>query len=580
MQQKVVFHGLLVLCLLLGATTATAAGPPVTRMEIAAAGIEWIPQIDDYESLLLTVSGPDDFFFSQSFGPEVAPNLSAFAPSGASLPDGAYSWELTVIPRLDVATRRALSEAREAGDTGGEAALAGALPKARKQSGFFSVLGGELLSPTREETPAHQVAQRDQEIAHRVVLTNGDGVIRNSLCVGFDCPDAPAFSDTTILMMENNTRIKFDDTSALGGFPANDWEIEANSASSGGANYLGFNDCGSSAQGGCVDDLVFAVEAGARSSALYVESDGDVGIGTSNPVLDVHLVTGNSPSLRLEQDGSSGFAPQTWDIAGNEANFFIRDVTGGSRLPFRIRPGAPTSSIDIAASGNVGIRTAAPADFVDIAISGSTGGLTIGSTTDGILPRLTLIEPTRTWRFQVSNNGAFNFVDATGGGNTPFLIAVGANNGLLAIGADNAFSPVANRVTVNGQLFVGATQLSVPDYVFEPDYPLMPLPELRAFIAENGHLPKVESAAEVENQGGINLTQMPLTLLEKVEELTLYVLTQQDHIDRLNQDLGSKEALIADLVERLNQDGASKDALIAELSERLAKLERRSGGTM
>ena len=41
-----------------------------------------------------------------------------------------------------------------------------------------------------------------------------------------------------------------------------------------------------------------------------------------------------------------------WDIAGNEANFFVRDVTGGSRLPLRIRPGAPTSSIDFSiASG-------------------------------------------------------------------------------------------------------------------------------------------------------------------------------------------------------------------------------------
>ncbi|HEX2257347.1 MAG TPA: tail fiber domain-containing protein [Afifellaceae bacterium] len=70
--------------------------------------------------------------------------------------------------------------------------------------------------------------------------------------------------------------------------------------------------------------------------------------------------TGNTPAQRLEQDGSSGFSPQTWDIAGNEANFFVRDVTGGSRLPFRIRPGAPTSSLDIANTGNVGMGTASP----------------------------------------------------------------------------------------------------------------------------------------------------------------------------------------------------------------------------
>src|SRR5213075_177957 len=61
-----------------------------------------------------------------------------------------------------------------------------------------------------------------------------------------------------------------------------------------------------------------------------------------------------------EQNNAGGFTAQTWDIAGNEANFFVRDVTGGSRLPFRIRPGAPTSSIDISATGNVGVGTASP----------------------------------------------------------------------------------------------------------------------------------------------------------------------------------------------------------------------------
>ncbi len=134
------------------------------------------------------------------------------------------------------------------------------------------------------------------------ILTGSDGIIYNSLCVGFDCPTSPTFSDSTILMMENNTRIKFGDTSNSP-FPNEDWEIEANSASSGGQSYLGFNDCGSSDNdGGCATDLVFAVEAGARQNALYVESDGDVGIGTSNPVLELHIVRGDSPGVRLEQD--------------------------------------------------------------------------------------------------------------------------------------------------------------------------------------------------------------------------------------------------------------------------------------
>jgi hypothetical protein len=74
-------------------------------------------------------------------------------------------------------------------------------------------------------------------------------------------------------------------------------------------------------------------------------------------VLSLHIAKSDTPAARLEQTTAGGFTAQTWDVAGNEANFFVRDVTGGSRLPFRIRPGAPTSAVDIAASGNVGIGT-------------------------------------------------------------------------------------------------------------------------------------------------------------------------------------------------------------------------------
>ena len=190
-----------------------------------------------------------------------------------------------------------------------------------------------------------------------VLLTAADGVIRNSSCVGGDCPNTPTFSDTTMLMMENNTRIKFDDTSSAASFPRNDWEIEANSSSNGGLSYLGINDCGQSTQGGCATDLVFAVEAGAPQSALYVEDSGDVGLGTSNPILELHVVDGDSPSLRLQQDGSSGFTPQIWDLAGNETNFFLRDATNGSTLPFRVEPGAETSLLHLTDDDHVGIGT-------------------------------------------------------------------------------------------------------------------------------------------------------------------------------------------------------------------------------
>jgi hypothetical protein len=85
------------------------------------------------------------------------------------------------------------------------------------------------------------------------------------------------------------------------------------------------------------------------------------------------IKTGNTPGLRLLQTNTSGFPAQTWDVAGNEASFFVRDITHGSRYPFRIRPGAPTNSVDITASGAVqtgnvleqdvrGLVTAGPLD--------------------------------------------------------------------------------------------------------------------------------------------------------------------------------------------------------------------------
>ena len=64
--------------------------------------------------------------------------------------------------------------------------------------------------------------------------------------------------------------------------------------------------------------------AGAGNNALYVDAQGDVGLNTSNPVVELHISDGDTPTMRLEQSGASGWTPQTWDIAGNETNFFIR----------------------------------------------------------------------------------------------------------------------------------------------------------------------------------------------------------------------------------------------------------------
>ncbi|WP_298295275.1 tail fiber domain-containing protein [uncultured Litoreibacter sp.] len=185
------------------------------------------------------------------------------------------------------------------------------------------------------------------------IVQNDDVIITFSLCVGNDCSNGESFGFDTIRMKENNIRLHFDDTSTSASFPQNDWRIVANDSSNGGDNYLAFEDA-------TAGRIPFRVEAGAPANTLYVEADGDVGIKTSNPIVDIHVVEGNTPTLRLEQDGSDGFAPQTYDIAANESNFFIRDVTNGSNLFFRAKPGAPEDSLFIAADGDIGIGTDGP----------------------------------------------------------------------------------------------------------------------------------------------------------------------------------------------------------------------------
>lgn len=180
-----------------------------------------------------------------------------------------------------------------------------------------------------------------------------DLVVQGSLCTGFDCANNENFGFDTIRLKENNLRIKFEDTSATGSFPSNDWQITANDSASGGMNKFSIDDI----TGGRTP---FTIEAGAKSNSLYVDDYGRVGFGTSIPVTQLHSVNNNTPTLRLEQDGSGGWTPQSWDIAGNEANFFIRDVTNGSRLPFRIQPGAPTNALTLRSDGKVGIGTWSP----------------------------------------------------------------------------------------------------------------------------------------------------------------------------------------------------------------------------
>lgn len=103
---------------------------------------------------------------------------------------------------------------------------------------------------------------------------------------------------------------------------------------------------------------------------------------------------------------------------------------------------------------------------------------------------------------------------------------------------NNLFQVHANGLTRAREIKVDLEQW--PDYVFEKNYVLMPLSEVEEYINENGHLPNVPSAEEVEKEGQ-NLGEMNKILMEKVEELTLHLIRQQKEIEELKKKVEEKE---------------------------------------
>ncbi len=305
---------------------------PVADVTVGTRNIGFQTKVE-FQTLILSVSGPDGTVFTQSF--------ESGSSTDFELPglwtDGSYTYELRVIPVSGKKDRLSTTQSKEPVNQ-----------KARIQTGSFLVQGGKILTGGSPEGIARP---KDS-------LVYDDQIVTGSICVGFDCANGESFGYCTLKLKENNLQLCFEDTSA-GSFPTNDWKIQINDTTSGGASYFTIWDT----DGG---RRPFTLEAGAPAHSLYVEDYGRVGLGTSIPYVELHIVDGDSPTVRLDQDGSSGWTAQRWDLCGNETNFFIRDVTNGSKLCFRIQPNTPSNTLCMRSSGDVGIGTWSPGQDLEI----------------------------------------------------------------------------------------------------------------------------------------------------------------------------------------------------------------------
>lgn len=257
-------------------------------------------------------------------------------------------------------------------------------------------------------------------IADEVIID--DLIVDGNQCLGLDCVEGEVFGFDTLRLKENNVRIRFQDTSNSAAFPTTDWQITINDTNNGGDAYFAVEN---------LDAAVtpFKVDGLAPADSFIIGTNGLVGIGTGTPQRQLHVSSANAPTLRLEQNGSGGFTPASWDISANEERLAI--IIDG------------TTVLELEANGDM---------------------------------------------------------------------------------------------TIPGSLTAGTPPSSFPDYVFQPNYALMPLEELRNYIDANSHLPGIPSATDVA-ENGVNMTELQVSLLKKVEELTLYTLQQQEQITALQRQI-------------------------------------------
>jgi len=422
--------------------STVAVAQPIGETIVKPDMIYWDVQVQN-DGILLSVAGRD-CVLDQSFERGETPFLDPANFAGVTLEDGQYVWELRATPVIDPDVKKVLMQARDSGEEkelAQELRREGLIPwEAIVQSGFFTVTKGRILLD--DEEPVGK--KTDPELTTKDFVILDDLIVDGSACIGFDCVNGEVFGFDTIRLKENNLRIKFDDTSVAASFPRTDWQLTANDSANGGASKFSIDDI----SGGRTP---FTVEANAPSHSLYVDDGGRVGFGTSTPVVDLHVKDGDTPTLRLEQDTSSGFAAQTWDVAGNETSFFVRDATNGSTLPFRIRPGASSQSLVIDSDNDIGIGLLSPSFDLHVQRSGAGANdfLKLENTNAAAQTvRFELANNAATWRFEAAPGGGFTFDKVSTVGQEVFIRdandALGGNATLTVDGsveADNVVFP-------------------------------------------------------------------------------------------------------------------------------------------
>lgn len=282
------------------------------------------------------------------------------------------------------------------------------------------------------------------------------------------------------------------------------------------------------------------------SSNLW-EYNGNLGIGVQTPgvwfgAAPTFQMMGNRPTISITPWDTGGLGTIHFKGVSDKAEFHLNFVDGvDSKLFFHSYQSRFGEVLTIRGNGNIGVGVASPQHNLhvntQIHISDGNDNMLTASSSSGVHH---LIGTYNGWDPNAVYIAGYNAYYHGVGAQTERVkvghsFTVNLQDGGLGIGTENLSG---YRLAVKGK--VRAEEIRVEsgwaDFVFEPNYRLRSLKEVEAHIKEHGHLPDIPSAAEVQEHG-VDLGKTDVLLLQKIEELTLYIIEQEKSMQQLQQRL-------------------------------------------